>query len=71
MNPHLQYLAELNQAAQQFWQAFQAKLPHLRTLDMHEFVEQGNEVLHEYLPDISLVPKKFRPKWNAMLKICP
>lgn len=50
----LQSLHQTQQAAEQFWQAFQAALPQLQTLPMPDFVEQGNELLRQFLPEMTL-----------------
>lgn len=54
MNPHLQYLNDLNQAAQTFWQAWQTQLPQLQMLSTRDFVERSNDILHQSLPDVML-----------------
>ena len=54
MNPHLQYLQELNQAAKTFWQTWQAEYPQLSELDDIDFVERSNDILHQTLPDVAL-----------------
>ena len=54
MNPHLQYLQELNQAAKTFWQTWQAEYPQLSKLDDIDFVERSNDILHQTLPDVFL-----------------
>ncbi|QMT30944.1 DUF695 domain-containing protein [Alysiella filiformis] len=58
----LQQLYQTQHAAKQFWQAFQNDFAQLKTLSGQEFVEQGNELLRQFLPEMTL---EFVGNWDS------
>lgn len=50
-NPHLAQIHTLRQNARQFWAAWQQAEARLAQLDNIDFVEQANELLHQFCPE--------------------
>ena len=50
-NPHLAEIHALRQNARQFWAAWQQQEAELSQLDDIDFVEQANDLLHQFCPD--------------------
>lgn len=50
-NPHLAQIHALRQNARQFWAAWQQAEARLAQLDNIDFVEQANELLHQFCPE--------------------
>ncbi len=50
-NPHLAQIHALRQNARRFWAAWQAEEARLAQLGDIAFVEQANDLLHQFCPD--------------------
>ena len=65
-NPHLAQIHALRQNARRFWAAWQAEEARLAQLDDIAFVEQANDLLHQFCPECIVELEGIAPDANEL-----